>query len=87
MATRVASNKEGDGNSNKEGNGDQRRHHGQWPRRGGWRAFNGRDSGDGDGDRANDMVACATTGEREMMVVMCHGLCVCVCVCGETTKK
>ncbi len=29
----------------------------------------------------------ATTGERGMMVVMGHGLCVCFGVCGETTKN
>ena len=28
-----------------------------------------------------------TTGERGMMVVMGHGLCVSFCVCGETTKN
>ena len=44
-------------------------------------AFDGGDDGDG----AKDKVACATTGERGMMVAMGHGLCVCFGVCGETT--
>jgi hypothetical protein len=34
-----------------------------------------------------DTAACATTGERGMMVAMSHGLCVCFGVCGETTKN
>ncbi len=33
------------------------------------------------------MAACATAGEREMMVAMGHGLCVYFCVLGETTKN
>jgi hypothetical protein len=33
------------------------------------------------------MAAHATPGERGMMVVMGHGLCVNLCVCGETTKN
>ncbi len=45
--------------------------------------FNGGD----DGDSTKDTAACATTGERGMMVAMGHGLCVCFGVCGETTKN
>jgi hypothetical protein len=90
-ATMVAGYKNGDGvgdekgncNSNEEGNGNQRRQHGQWLWQRGWRAFNGGNNGDG----AKDTVACATTGERGMMVAMGHGLCVCFGVCGETTKN
>jgi hypothetical protein len=82
-ATRVAGNEKGDGTGNKKGNGDQRRQHGQWLRKRGWQAFN---SGN-DGDGAKDMAACATTGERGMMVTMGHGLCVCFGACGETTKN
>jgi hypothetical protein len=36
---------------------------------------------------ARDMAACATTGERGLMVAMGHGFCVCFCVSGETTKN
>jgi hypothetical protein len=42
--------------------------------------------GDGDGDGAKDMAACATTGERGVMVAMGHGLCVCFCVCDRPQK-
>ncbi len=48
-----------------------------------WRAFDGCNNGDG----AKDKAACATIGERAMMVAMGHGLCVCFCVCGETTEN
>jgi hypothetical protein len=48
----------------------------------GRRAFNGSDNRDG----TKDTAACATTGERGMMVVMGYGLCVCFGVYGETTK-
>jgi hypothetical protein len=78
-----AGNKKGDDNGNKEGNGNQQEQHGQWLPQRGWQAF---DSGD-DGDSTKDMAAHATTGERGMMVVMGHGLCVCFGVCGETTKN
>jgi hypothetical protein len=87
VATRMAGNKEGNGNGNKEGNGNRRQHHGQWPWQRGWRVFDGGDNGDGDGDSAKDMAACATTGERGVMVAMGHGLCMCFCVCEETTKN
>jgi hypothetical protein len=43
--------------------------------------------GSNDGDNAKDMAACATTGERGVMVAIGLGLCVCFGVCGETTKK
>ncbi len=85
-ATRVAAgNKKGNGDGNKEGDGDQQRHHGQWLWQRGWRVFDGSDNGDG----AKDTAACATTGERGMMVMMgrARGLCVCFCMCGETTKN
>ncbi len=81
--TRVAGDKKGDGDGNKEGDGDWRQHHGQWPWGRGWRLF---DSSN-DGDSAKDTAACATTGERGVMLPMGHGLCVCFCVCGETTKN
>ena len=87
MATRVAGDKKGNGNSDKEGDGNQRQHHGQWPWRRGWRAFGGSNSGNGDGDRVKDMAAHTTTVERGMMVAMGHGLCVSFCVCGETMKN
>jgi hypothetical protein len=59
-----------------------------WYDRRGWRAFDGGDNGDGDGDGMRDMATCATTtGERGMMVAMGHGLCACFCVSGETTKN
>jgi hypothetical protein len=67
----------------------------QWQRHGGRRKGHGRshydwregnDGDDGDGDGARDMAACATTGERGIMVAMGHGFCVCFCVSGETTK-
>ncbi len=48
---------------------------------------NGGDNGDGDGDNAKDMAAHATTGERGIMVVMGHSLCVSFCVSGETMKN
>jgi hypothetical protein len=83
-ATRVGGNEKGDGDE--EGNGNQQQHHGQWPWQRGWRAFDGGKNGDGDGDGAKDTTAHATTGEKEMMVAMGHGLCVCFGVCGETTK-
>jgi hypothetical protein len=53
-------------------------HHGQWLRQSRWQAFDGSDNGNGDEDGAKDMAACATTGERGMMVAMGHGLCVCL---------
>ncbi len=34
-----------------------------------------------------DTAACATTGERGVMVAMGHGLHVCFGVCGETKKN
>ncbi len=67
-------------NSNNRGNGYQ---HGQWLWQRGWRVFDGGNDGDG----TKDMAACATTGERGVMVVMGHGLCVRFGVCGETTKN
>jgi hypothetical protein len=83
MATRVAGSKKGKGTGNKEGNGDQWQEYRQllWQR--GWRAFEGGNNGDG----TKDMAACATIGERGMMVAMGHGLCVCFGVCGKTTKN
>ncbi len=86
MANREAGNKKGHGDGDKEGDGDRRRHHRQWPLQRGWRAFNGGDNCNGDGDGAKDSAACATTGERGVMVAMGHGLCV-FGVCGETTKN
>ena len=77
----------GDGDGNKEGNGNQRRHHGQWLRQRGWQANNGGNNGNGDRDGTKDMAAHTAPGERRMMVVMGHGLCVCLGVCGETTKN
>jgi hypothetical protein len=35
-----------------------------------WQAFNGGNNGDGDGDSVRDMAACATTGERGIIVAM-----------------
>ncbi len=83
MATRVAGDKKSKGTGDEEGDGDRWQQHGQllWQR--GWRAFNGGDDGDG----AKDKAACATIGERGMMVAMGHGLCVCFGMCGETTKN
>jgi hypothetical protein len=72
-ATLVAGGKKGNGKSS----------YGQWLRQRGWWAFN---SGN-DGDGVKDTAACVMTGERGMMVVMGHGLCVCLGVCGETTKN
>jgi hypothetical protein len=68
--------KKGDGYGNEE-------EHGQWLPQRGWRAFDGGNDGVG----AKDTAACATIGERGMMVSMGHGLCVCFGVCGETTKN
>jgi hypothetical protein len=86
-ATRVVGNKKGNGNGNKEDDGVRQQHHGQWPWQRGWRAFDGGNNGNGDGDGTKDMAACATTGERGMMVATGHGLCVCFCVWRETTKN
>ncbi len=61
-----AGNKKGNGDGNKEGDGDQRRQHGQWIPQRGWQAFNCGNDGDG----AKDTAACATTGERGMMVAI-----------------
>jgi hypothetical protein len=44
------------------------------------------DSGN-DGNGAKNMAACATIGERGMIVAMGHELYVCFGVCGETTKN
>jgi hypothetical protein len=86
-ATRVVGDEKGNGGE--EGNGNRGQHHGQWPRQREWRTFNGSNNGDGDGDSARDMAACATTGERGNMVgmVMGHGFCVCVCVSGWRDHK
>jgi hypothetical protein len=84
-APRVAGNEKCD--VDKEGNGNRRQHQEHWPWQRGWQVFDGSDNGDGVGDGAKDMAACATTVERGMMVAMGHGLCVCFCVCGETTKN
>ncbi len=84
-AIRVVGNEKGDGNE--EGNSEPRRHHGQWPGQRRSRVFDGGNNGDGDGDGTRDMAACATTGERGIMVTMDHGFCVCFCVSGETTKN
>ncbi len=43
--------------------------------------------GSNNGDNAKDTAACATTGEREMMVATGNGLCVFFCVCEVTTKN
>ncbi len=48
---------------------------------------NGSNNGNEDGDGAKEMAAHTTTGERGMMVVMGHELCVSFCVCGKTTKN
>jgi hypothetical protein len=58
------------------GKGQQWQQHKQWLRQRGWQAFDGANNGDGDGDGAKDTAACATTGERGMMVAMGHGLCI-----------
>jgi hypothetical protein len=60
--------------------------HGQWLWQRGWQAFDGDNNSNGDRDGAKDTAACATTGERGMMVVMGHGLCVSFCVFGEAIK-
>jgi hypothetical protein len=73
MATLVAGNEKGNGKSG----------YGQWLWQRGWRAFGGGNDGNG----AKETAACATTGERGMMVAMGHGLCVCFGVCGETTNN
>ncbi len=93
-ATRVVGNEEGNGkggkrygSGNKEDNGDQRQQHGQWLWQQGWWASNGSNNGNGDGDSTKDTAAHTTTGERGMMVVMGHGLCVFLCVCGKTAKN
>jgi hypothetical protein len=78
---------DGDGDGNTEGNGNRRRQHGQWLRQRGWQANNGGNNGNGDRDGTKDMAAHTAPGERRMMVVMGHGLCVSYCVCGETTKN
>jgi hypothetical protein len=83
--TRGVGDKKGIGD--KEGNGNRRQHHGQWPWQRGWRAFDGSNNGDGDGDGTRDMAACATTGERGIIVAMGYGFCVCFCASGETTKN
>ncbi len=74
--------REGNGEGGKGfGNGDSGggQQKGKWLRQRGWRAFNGGNNRDG----AKDTAACITTGERGMMVVMDHGLCVyCVCLGG-----
>ncbi len=79
----MAGDKKGDGTGNKEGNDDQLQQHKQLLRQSGWRAFGSGDEEDG----ANATAARVTTGEREMMVAMGHGLCVCFGLCGETTKN
>jgi hypothetical protein len=56
-----------------------RRQRGRW-------AIDGSNNGTGDGDGVKDRAACATTGERGMVVTRGHGWCLCFCVCGETTK-
>jgi hypothetical protein len=48
----MAGDEKGNGNSKKEGNVDQQRHHGQWPWRRGWQAFEGGNNGYGDEDIA-----------------------------------
>ncbi len=84
-ATRVVGNKKGNGDE--EGNGDPQKQHVQWPWQRGSRAFDGSNNGNGYGDGARDMAACATTGERGIMVAVSHGFCACFCVSGETTKN
>ncbi len=78
---------DGDGDGDKEGDGDRPRQHRQWRQKRGWRASDGGNNGDGEGDGTKDMAAHTTPGEREMMVVMDHGLCVSVWVSEEVTKN
>jgi hypothetical protein len=73
MATLVAGNEKG---NDKNG-------YGQWLQQRGRQAFDGGNNG----DDAKDTAACTTTGERVMMVVTGHGLCVWFGMCGETTKN
>ncbi len=77
----------GNGNGDKKGNDNRLQQHGQWLQGRGWRAFDSSDNGNRDADSMKVMAACATIGEREMMVAMGHGLCVCFGVCGETTNN
>ncbi len=72
----------GDGDGNKEGDGVQPQHsrHWQWKSKGG-------DNGDGEGDGTKDIVANTTPGERGVMVVMGHGLCVSFWVSEEMMKN
>jgi hypothetical protein len=78
-----ASNKKGDGDGNEEGNGNRQGQHGQWLPQRWWRAFKGSNNG----DSVKDTAAHAMTGERGMMVVMGHGLCMCVLVFVERPQK
>ncbi len=86
-AARMAGDEKGNGNSKKEGNVDQQRHHGQWPWRRGWQAFEGGNNGYGDEDIAQDKAACTAAGEKGMMLVMGHGLCVFWCVWRDHKKS
>jgi hypothetical protein len=78
----VAGNEKGDGDGDKEGDGNQWQQHGQWLRQRGLRAFEGNNDGGG----AKDNAACATTGERGVMVVTGYGLCVFWCVWRDHKK-
>jgi hypothetical protein len=73
---------DGDGNGDKEGDGAQPRQHRHWRRK-----SDGGDNGDGEGDGTKDIAAHTTPGERGMMMVMGHGLCVSYWVSGEMTKN
>jgi hypothetical protein len=82
MATRVAGDKKGNCDGNEEDDGNQQQQHGKLLRRRGWWAFDGGNDGDG----VKDTAACATIGERGMMVAKGHGLCVFL-VCVERSQK
>jgi hypothetical protein len=69
--------------------GVQRQQQGGWHKgHGSWRCHwrEGDDCGNGDGDGARDMAACATTGEGGIMVATGHGFCVCFFVSVENTQ-
>jgi hypothetical protein len=70
----------GDGDGDKEGDGDKPQHSRHWGRK-----SDGGNNGNGEGDGTKDMAAHTPPGERRMMVVMGHGLCVSFWVSGEMT--
>ncbi len=72
---------DGDGDGDKEGDGTQPQQHRHWQQK-----CDGGNNGNGEGDGTKDMAAHTTPGERGMMVVMGHGLCVSFWVSGEMAK-